>query len=106
MYKFLIAVKSGTISGLLTAYNFVAAALQNPNVVINVVFFYQDGANILLNTEISKQWENLLLENNLSANICTAAYKKRGLMLKSPFKATSLIKFIADCDLADRIIQF
>ena len=104
--SFLISVKSGSISSFLTAYTFTNTALQNKNVKINMIFFYKDGANILLNTKISAAWEDLLLKNNLNAGICPAAYNKRGLKLRSPFKSTSIIEFIVNCNSADRVIQF
>ena len=90
MVKFLIAVKSGDLGNLISAYNFTVAALKNSNVIIAMIFFYQDGSNVLLNTDISIKWSRLLEKHALEATICISSYKKRGINIKLPFKTSSI----------------
>jgi len=102
----LIAIKSGAVDNLTTAYNFTLAALERSNIVINMIFFYQNGSYILLNTDINAKWTLLLKTHNLHAKICVGSYKKRGVNIKEPFKSSSIIEFINTLEVADRVIQF
>lgn len=104
--NFLIAIKSSNIENLISSYNFTIATLNNSNISIKMIFFYQNGANILLNTDINNKWATLINNYNLSALICSASYKKRGINIKEPFKSGSMIEFISICDIVDRVIQF
>ena len=107
--KFIIAIKSGDIANLNTAYNFTLATLKKNQINIILIFFYQNGTYILLDTEIHKKWSELLLQNNLLGSVCTSSCKKRGinkLDLKTPFKSSSIIEFINTSEIADRIIHF
>lgn len=106
MVNFLIAIKSGTIENLTTGYNFTVSALNNPSVLIKMIFFYQNGSNILLNTELNNQWVLLINNYNLPALICSASYKKRGINIKEPFKASSIIEFSTNCEMVDKILVF
>jgi sulfur relay (sulfurtransferase) complex TusBCD TusD component (DsrE family) len=106
MVRFLIAVKSGDLGNLISAYNFTIAALKNSNVVITMIFFYQGGSSILLNTDISSKWSQLLETHSLEATVCISSYKKRGINIKLPFKPSSILEFINTCETVDRVIQF
>lgn len=106
MVKFLIAVKSGDLGNLISAYNFTIAALKNSNVIITMIFFYQGASSILLDTDISNKWSQLLETHGLEATICISSFKKRGINIKSPFKPSSILEFINTCETIDRVIQF
>jgi len=107
--KFIIAIKSGNLESLNTAYNFTTATLKKDQINIILIFFYQNGTYILLDTEINKIWSELLLKNNLLGLVCSSSCKKRGinkLNINAPFQSSSIIEFINNCSITDRIIHF
>lgn len=103
--NFVVAVKSGNAANFYSAYNFINAATK----YIRMIFFYQNGIYILLNSVINKKWSHLLLQHNLLGLICQSSCTKRGInknYIADPFKTSSIIEFINDCETADRIITF
>ncbi len=105
--KFVIAIKSGNLESLNTAYNFTNSTLKKDQINIKLVFFYQYGTYILLNTEINHKWSTLLENNNLLGLVCSSSCKKRGINnINAPFKPSSIVEFIDNCETADRIIHF
>ena len=110
--KFIIAVKSGSIGSLNTAYSFLEAAIAQQKdhlITIEMVFFYQHGIYVLLNSEINQKWTDLLVNNNKSGFICISSCNKRGINknnIKNPFKPGSIIEFINKCETAERVIYF
>ncbi len=104
--NFLISIKSGNLENFTTAYNFTTALLKRPSLVVNMIFFYQDGCNILLDTAIHHRWILLLAHNQLHAAVCTSSCKKRGIKLVSPFKPGSMMEFIDTSQITNKVIQF
>lgn len=107
--NFIIAIKSSTLETD-TGYNFLKAVLQKKDYIINInmVFFFQDGVQVLLEHEINKFWGDLLINNNLYGHICPSSCKKRGININNiphPFKASSIVEFINYCDAADKIVH-
>lgn len=109
LMNFILAIKSSTLE-VNTAYNFIRATLQKKDrIKINMVFFFQNGTDILLDHENNKQWSHLLINNNLLGSICPASCNKRGINsnnIPAHFKKSSIIEFINLCDTADRVIHF
>jgi sulfur relay (sulfurtransferase) complex TusBCD TusD component (DsrE family) len=105
--KLVIAVKSNDLTQLTKAYEYTVACLTNPELTIEMIFFYQEAAYLLSNSAISNQWQNLLISNKLTANVCKSAAKKRGITnIELPFKPSSLVEFINNIDNSDRFMQF
>lgn len=108
MIQLVIAVKSSKLLDLHTAFNFIKAVCSNSNVQISMIFFYQNAVNCLFDLEAKNlaEFSKLLNKYDLTIKVCKSACKKRGLQIKNPFVASTIIEFLNYCNNADRIIQF
>lgn len=104
--QLIIAIKSD-LNNFDTAYNFIDTVTTEKDHLIKMVFFYQDSTYMLLNSYINNKWVDLLKKYNLPGFICVSSCKKRGISkdnIKPPFQASSIIEFINNAEIVDRVV--